>query len=189
MLQIRLHGRGGQGVVTAAEMLTLAAFYEGHYAQAFPSFGSERTGAPVVAYARIDNKEIRTHEPIQEPNVVLIQDKTLLGSVDVFAGLDKNGYVVINSKEDPEKVVPEIVKMLPKGHVFTVPATDFAMQKIGKPLPGAPMLASLAAVTGILKLESVQKAFQARYPGKIGDANAETAALAYNFIKEEAKNA
>lgn len=84
MLQIRLHGRGGQGVVTAAEMLTLAAFYEGHYAQAFPSFGSERTGAPVVAYARIDNKEIRTHEPIQEPNVVLIQDKTLLGAVDVL---------------------------------------------------------------------------------------------------------
>ena len=119
----------------------------------------------------------------------MIQDKTLLGAVDVFAGLDKNGYVVINSKENPEKVVPEIVKMLPKGHVFTVPATDFAMQKIGKPLPGAPMLASLAAVTGILKLESVQKAFQARYPGKIGDANAETATLAYNFIKEEAKNA
>ena len=79
MLQIRLHGRGGQGVVTAAEMLTLAAFYEGHFAQAFPSFGSERTGAPVVAYARIDNKDIRTHEPIQKPNVVLIQDKTLLG--------------------------------------------------------------------------------------------------------------
>ena len=76
----------------------------------------------------------------------MIQDKTLLGAVDVFAGLDKNGYVVINSKEDPEKVVPEIVKMLPKGHVFTVPATDFAMQKIGEPLPGAPMLASLAAV-------------------------------------------
>lgn len=130
MLQIRLHGRGGQGVVTAAEMLTLAAFYEGHYAQAFPSFGSERTGAPVVAYARIDNKEIRTHEPIQEPNVVLIQDKTLLGAVDVFAGLDKNGYVVINSKEDPEKVVPEIVKMLPKGHVFTVPATDLLCRRL-----------------------------------------------------------
>ena len=102
MLQIRLHGRGGQGVVTAAEMLTLAAFYEGHYAQAFPSFGSERTGAPVVAYARIDNKEIRTHEPIQEPNVVLIQDKTLLGAVDVFAVLSNNWYVFIYSYEDPE---------------------------------------------------------------------------------------
>ena len=161
MLQIRLHGRGGQGVVTAAEMLTLAAFYEGHFAQAFPSFGSERTGAPVVAYARIDNKDIRTHEPIQKPNVVLIQDKTLLGSVDVFGGLDPYGFAVINSKDAPEVVVPEIVKMLPKGHVFTVPATDFAMQKIGKPLPGAPMLAALAAVTDILRVST------RRIPGKI----------------------
>ena len=137
----------------------------------------------MVAYARIDNKEIRTHEPIQQPGVVLVQDKTLLGSVDVFGGLDPNGYAIINSKEAPEVVVPELVKMLPKGHVFTVPATDFAMQKIGKPLPGAPMLSALAAVTDILKLESVQKAFQERYPGKVGDVNAETAALAYNYIK------
>ena len=183
MLQIRLHGRGGQGVVTATEMLTLAAFYEGQHAQAFPSFGWERTGAPVVAYARIDDKEIRTHEPISKPGVVLVQDKTLLGSVDVFGGLDPNGFAIINSKDDPEIVVPELCKFLPKGHVFTVPATDFAMQKIGKPLPGAPMLSALAAVTDILKLESVQKAFQERYPGKVGDANAETAALAYNYIK------
>ena len=109
MLQIRLHGRGGQGVVTAAEMLTLAAFYEGHHAQAFPSFGSERTGAPVVAYARIDNQEIRTHEPIQQPNVVIVQDKTLLASVDVFAGLDADGFAIINSKDAPEVVVPELI--------------------------------------------------------------------------------
>ena len=113
LLQIRLHGRGGQGVVTAAEMLSLAAFLEGHCAQAFPSFGSERTGAPVVAYA------------------------------------------IINTKEAPEEIVPELVKRLPVGHVITVPATDFAMQKIGRPLPGAPMIAALAAVTGIFKLESV----------------------------------
>ena len=95
MLQIRLHGRGGQGVVTAAEMLSLAAFLEGHFAQAFPSFGSERTGAPVVAYARIGEGEIRTHEPIQNPDVVIVQDKTLLGSVDVFGGLNPQGYAII----------------------------------------------------------------------------------------------
>lgn len=182
MLQIRLHGRGGQGVVTAAEMLSLSAFLEGHYAQAFPSFGSERTGAPVVAYARIDEKEIRTHEPILEPNAVVVQDKTLLGAIDVFSGIDANGYAIINSADAPEVVVPELVKKLPAGHVVTVPATDFAMQKIGRPLPGAPMLAALAAVTGVFKLESVQKSFQTRYPGKVGDANAATAALAYEFI-------
>lgn len=163
-------------------MLSLSAFLEGHYAQAFPSFGSERTGAPVVAYARIDEKEIRTHEPILEPNAVVVQDKTLLGAIDVFSGIDANGYAIINSADAPEVVVPELVKKLPAGHVVTVPATDFAMQKIGRPLPGAPMLAALAAVTGVFKLESVQKSFQTRYPGKVGDANAATAALAYEFI-------
>ncbi len=183
MLQIRLHGRGGQGVVTAAEMLSLSAFLEGHFAQAFPSFGSERTGAPVVAYARIDDKEIRTHEPILEPNAVVVQDKTLLGAVDVFSGISPDGYAIINSAESAEVVVPELVKKLPAGHVLTVPATDFAMQKIGRPLPGAPMLAALAAATNVFALESVQKSFQTRYPGKVGDANAETAALAYEYIK------
>lgn len=182
MLQIRLHGRGGQGVVTAAEMLSLSAFLEGHFAQAFPSFGSERTGAPVVAYARIDDKEIRTHEPILEPNAVVVQDKTLLTAIDVFSGIDPNGYAIINSAEPADEVVPELVAKLPKGHVLTVPATDFAMQKIGRPLPGAPMLAALAAATGVFKLESVQKSFQTRYPGKVGDANADTAALAYDYI-------
>lgn len=184
MLQIRLHGRGGQGVVTAAEMLSLSAFLEGHYAQAFPSFGSERTGAPVVAYARIDSQEIRTHEPILCPDAVVVQDKTLLSVMDVFAGLSDNGYAIVNSAGSPEEIVPELVKRLPAGHVYCVPATDFAMQKLGRPLPGAPMIAALAAVTDIFKLESVQKSFQSRYPGKIGDANAETAALAYEFIQQ-----
>ena len=182
MLQIRLHGRGGQGVVTAAERLSLAAFLEGHYAQAFPSFGSERTGAPVVAYARIDDKEIRTHEPILAPDTVVVQDRTLLTALDVFAGISPTGYAVINSADPAEQIVPELCARLPKGHVLTVPATDFAMQKIGRSLPGAPMLAAMAAATGVLKLESVQKSFQSRYPGKVGDANAETAALAYEYI-------
>ncbi len=189
MLQIRLHGRGGQGVVTAAEMLSLAAFLEGHFAQAFPSFGSERTGAPVVAYARIDDKDIRTHEPILKPNAVVVQDRTLLSALDVFAGLTEDGYAIINSADDPKVIVPELVERLPKGHVLTVPATDFAMQKIGRPLPGAPMLAALAAATNVFDLNSVQKSFQTRYPGKVGDANAETAALAYNYIKDKIKEA
>ncbi|MGN1150080.1 MAG: 2-oxoacid:acceptor oxidoreductase family protein, partial [Sutterella sp.] len=102
MLQIRIHGRGGQGVVTAAEMLALAGFMEGHCAQAFPSFGSERTGAPVVAFARLAPHEIRLREPVLEPDVVLVQDRTLLDSVDVFSGLNPEGYVLINSSSTPE---------------------------------------------------------------------------------------
>lgn len=137
MYQIRIHGRGGQGVVTAAEMLSVAAFTEGHWAQAFPSFGSERTGAPVVAFARIDEKEIRLREPIQEPDVVLVQDRTLLESEDVFGGIRPDGYVLINSSSTPEELgLGELIARLPKGHVQTVPATRFAIENIGRPLPG-----------------------------------------------------
>jgi pyruvate ferredoxin oxidoreductase gamma subunit len=96
MLAIRIHGRGGQGVVTAAELLSSAAFLEGRHAQAFPSFGSERTGAPVVAFCRVDDRPIRSHEPVTQPDAVLIQDPTLLHQVDLFAGLQPGGLVLVN---------------------------------------------------------------------------------------------
>ena len=98
MLQIRIHGRGGQGVVSAAEIISVAAFREGKHAQAFPSFGSERMGAPVMAFCRIDDREIRLREPILEPDVLIVQDPTLLHQVDVFQGLKPDGYVLINSR-------------------------------------------------------------------------------------------
>ena len=97
MFQVRFHGRGGQGVVTAAELLASAAFSEGRYAQAFPSFGSERMGAPVMSFCRIDDKPIRTREPVTEPDALVIQDPTLLHQADVFAGLTPDGYVLINA--------------------------------------------------------------------------------------------
>src|SRR5919205_1888668 len=97
MFQVRIHGRGGQGAVTAAELLSVAAFLEGRHAQAFPSFGSERTGAPVVSFCRIDDKEIRVREPIAEPDALIVQDPTLLHQVAVFDGLQPDGYVLLNS--------------------------------------------------------------------------------------------
>ncbi|MBP8879918.1 MAG: 2-oxoacid:acceptor oxidoreductase family protein, partial [Dermatophilaceae bacterium] len=97
MFEVRIHGRGGQGVVTAAELLSVAAFDEGRHAQAFPSFGSERTGAPVVAFCRIADREIRVREPVVLPDAVVVQDATLLNQVDVFAGLKPEGYVLVNS--------------------------------------------------------------------------------------------
>lgn len=183
MFQIRIHGRGGQGVVTAAEMLALAGFMEGHKAQAFPSFGSERTGAPVVAFARLSSQEIRLREPVLEPDVVLIQDRTLLDSVDVFGGLKPEGYVLINSSQSVEALGLEyLARRLPAGHVLTVPATRFALEKIGRPLPGAGMLAGFAAMTGMMKLESVQAAYNEKFSGRVAQANAEVAALAYESI-------
>ena len=183
MFQIRLHGRGGQGVVTAAEMLALAGFMEGHKAQAFPSFGSERTGAPDVAFARLSSVEIRLREPIQEPDVVLIQDRTLLESVPVFSGLQPEGYVLINSSRSPEELgLEDLIKQLPKGHVMSVPATNYALESLGRPLPGAGMLAGFAAITGSMKLESVQKAYAVKFAGRIAEANAEIARLAYEAV-------
>lgn len=183
MFQVRLHGRGGQGVVTAAEMLSLAAFMEGHHAQAFPSFGSERTGAPVVAFARINDREIRLHEPIEEPDVVLVQDRTLIGSVDVFGGLRENGFVLVNSGASPEAIgLGDLAAKLPAGHVMTVPATDLALKFIGRPLPGAAMLAGFAAMTGLLKLESINAAYGQKYSGKVAQANADVAAGAWEHI-------
>ena len=145
--------------------------------------------AVIVAFLKaggIDEKEIRLREPIQEPDVVLVQDKTLLDSVDVFGGLHDNGYVLINSSATPEEMgLKQLVDRLPAGHVLTVPATRFALEKIGRPLPGAAMLAGFAAMTGGLKLESVQQAYLARYVGKVGEANAAVAELAYRHLQQQ----
>ncbi len=188
MFQIRLHGRGGQGVVTSAEMLSIAAFTEGHFSQAFPSFGSERTGAPVVAFARIDDKPVRLHEPISEPDAVLIQDRTLLDSVDVFAGLNPKGYVLINSSLPPSELgLDDLVKKLPKGHVITLPGTEFALKYIGRPLPGAAMLAGFAALTNKLQLKAIQDAFDSKYKGKVAEANKAVAKDAYDHVAKAKK--
>ena len=159
MFQIRIHGRGGQGVVTAAEMLSVAAFGEGHHAQAFPSFGSERTGAPVVSFCRIDNKEIRLREPIMEPDALIIQDPTLLHQVDVFSGFRHDGYVLINTtKTLTELGLDELLKHCRADHLCTVAATEIGLKHIGRPIPNVPLLGGFAAVSGIIKLESVVKA-------------------------------
>src|SRR5205814_9449746 len=97
MFQIRIHGRGGQGVVSGAELLSVAGFLEGRYAQAFPSFGSERMGAPVMAFCRLDDKEIRLREPVLEPDALIVQDATLLHQVELFKGINKDAYILLNS--------------------------------------------------------------------------------------------
>ena len=170
MLEIRLHGRGGQGVVTAAELLSVAAFDEGRYAQATPSFGSERMGAPVVSFCRIDDQEIRLREPILEPDAVIIQDPTLLHSIDVFSGLNPEGYILINS-----------TRSFPPHHVCNVGATDLAMMHIGRPVPNAALLGGFAAITKLIAFDSVAKAIREKFPGAVGDANVAAAREAYEF--------
>jgi pyruvate ferredoxin oxidoreductase gamma subunit len=142
MFQVRIHGRGGQGVVTAAELLSIAAFGEGRHAQAFPSFGSERTGAPVVAFCRIDDRPIRVREPILAPDALIVQDPTLVHQVDVFAGLRPGGYVVLNSARGlAELGLADLADHCPPEHLLTVPATELAREHLGRPVPNAALLA------------------------------------------------
>lgn len=180
MFEVRIHGRGGQGVVTAAEMLSIAGFIEGQWAQAIPSFGSERMGAPVVAFCRINESEIRSREPITTPDAVVIQDPTLLHQVKVFEGLSKQGYVLINSVRSLEDLgIGEFVGGLPSGHARCVPATELALRHIGRPLPNAILLAGLCAITGRLKLESVEAAIRQKFKGDVAERNIAAAREAF----------
>jgi len=183
MFQIRIHGRGGQGVVTGAEMLSVAAFAEGRHAQAFPSFGSERTGAPVVAFCRISDKEIRLREPVQDPDCVILQDPTLLKVVDVFSGLKEDGYLLVNtSKGFDDLHLRGVVEKLPQGHAVIVPATDLALKYVKRPAPNAALLGAFAALTGLVHFESVKSAIAEAFPGKVGEANIAAAQEAYDLV-------
>ena len=174
MLQIRIHGRGGQGVVTAAEMLSVAAFEQGRHAQAFPSFGSERTGAPVIAFCRMD---IRLREPILAPDVLIVQDPTLLHQVDVFQGLQPDGYVLINSQRSFHDLgLADIEARFRRERLTTLPASDIARKHLGRPLPNAVLLGGFAAVA---------HAIRARFTGKVADGNVAAATEAYAYIQRE----
>ena len=183
MFQVRIHGRGGQGVVSAAEMLSVAAFDEGRYAQAFPSFGSERMGAPVTAFCRIDDKEIRLREPVMQPDALIIQDPTLLHQVDLFSGLSPSGYILINSTRSFDELgIGEFVRKFAPEHLCTVAATELAMKHVGRPLPNAALLGGFAAISGQITFDSVAKAIREKFPGKVGEANVAAARAAYEGV-------
>lgn len=181
MFQVRIHGRGGQGVVTAAELLAQSAFAEKRFAQAFPSFGSERTGAPVVAFCRIADSEIRVREPIMFPDALIIQDSTLLRQVDVFAGLRSDGYVLINSTRTFEQLgIADLVGE--PSRFILVPATDIAMEHLGRPVPNAVLLGAFAALTQIVSLDSVTDAIREKFKPKIAESNCAAATAAYGYV-------
>jgi pyruvate ferredoxin oxidoreductase gamma subunit len=183
MFQVRFHGRGGQGVVTAAELLSYAAFLEGKHAQAFPSFGSERTGAPVVSFCRIDDKEIRLREPILEPDALIVQDPTLLKAADLFQGLRRNGYLLVNTARSfADLHIADRVAALPAGHARTVAASELAVKHIGRPLPNAALLGAFAALTGLVGIASVEAAIRHTFAGKIGDANVAAARATHEAL-------
>jgi pyruvate ferredoxin oxidoreductase gamma subunit len=186
MFEVRIHGRGGQGVVTAAEMLALAAFDEGRYAQAFPSFGSERMGAPVVSFCRIDDREIRVREPVMEPDALIIVDPTLLHQVDVFGGCKPDGFILVNTAKGFDELgLGEFVKDFRHERMLTVPAGELAREHTGRVVANAALLGGFAALSGLISLDAVARAIRERFTGMVGEGNVAAAQAAHTWVVDE----
>ena len=184
---MRFHGRGGQGAVTAADLLALAAFEEGRYAQSFPSFGSERMGAPVVAYCRLGEREIRTREPVLAPDCVIVIDPTLVHQVDLFAGLGPEGYLLVNSSRTLDELgLTSLATRFRPERLLTVPATEVALRQIGKPLPNAAMLGGFAALTAEVTIAAISSAIRERFSDNPSVAERNVAAVAevYQLVRQ-----
>lgn len=174
--------------MTAAAMLSVAAFDEGRHAQAFPTFGSERTGAPVAAFCRLDDRPIRLREPVTDPDAVIVQDPTLLHQVDLFAGLEPGGFLLVNtSHELGDLGIEDLLLRLAPGHAVTVPATEIAREHLGRPLPNAALLGAFAALTGEVSLDAVCRAIRGRFPGAVGDANVRAARAAHEHVRTSSR--
>ncbi len=180
MFQVCIHGRGGQGVVTAAELLAQAAFREGHDAQVIPSFGSERTGAPVVSFCRLSDGPIHTREPVHTPDAVIVQDPTLLTVLDPFAGVSPGGWGIVNTRRTPG-AVRRVCPSAPE-HLVTVPADSIVREHLGQPKPSAALLGAFAALTGQVSLEAVLTVIGERFAGSVAAGNARSASAAYRWV-------
>ena len=163
-IEIRWHARGGQGAKTAALLLADVCFKTGAYVQGFPEYGPERMGAPITAYNRISDKEIRVHSNIYDPDLVVVVDETLLESVDVTAGLKKEGAIIVNTDKAPEDVRPLLNGY--EGRVYTVDARSISIEALGKYFPNSPMLAAAVAVSGVMDRESFIREMRASYEHK-----------------------
>ncbi|UCE82846.1 MAG: pyruvate ferredoxin oxidoreductase subunit gamma [Deltaproteobacteria bacterium] len=166
MIEIRIHGRGGQGNVAAAELLSIAAFKDGKFAQAFPSFGAERIGAPVQAFVRIDDKKIRTREEVRTPDYLIIQDSFLIGAVPVLDGIKPDGLILVNSEKAAEDL-----NIKTTARTETIPATEIALEIIGRPIPNAIMIGAFCSITGLVSIGAVQEAIMEKFPGRVGENN------------------
>lgn len=187
MTEIRWHGRGGQGTVTAAKVLADACLSGGRHVQAFPEYGPERAGAPLRAYNRISSSEIRMHCPVLHPQIVSIVDATLLDSINVAEGSVDDAIFIVNTSKDP-KEIREKLKAKSSQKIFAIDATRIALDCIGKALPNAPMLGAICKATNILSLntllEAVEKSFGKKFAQKIIDGNLEAAKLGYEEVKQ-----
>ncbi|MFH1775017.1 MAG: pyruvate ferredoxin oxidoreductase subunit gamma [Methanobacteriota archaeon] len=183
MKEIRFHGRGGQGAVTAAELLAVAAFYDGKYCQAFPFFGVERRGAPVTAFARIDDKRIRIRSQIYEPDYIIVLDASLLDAINVAEGLKQNGKIIINTEKTAAEIKPKL-GLKKEAKIYTVNATKVALDVLGVPIVNTAMLGAFAGATNEVTLDSIKKAVAKRFSEKLAAKNIKAVEEAYGQMKE-----
>ncbi|MDA8175034.1 MAG: 2-oxoacid:acceptor oxidoreductase family protein [Nitrospiraceae bacterium] len=186
-LEMRWHGRGGQGTVTAAKVLADACLSGGRYVQAFPEYGPERAGAPLKAYNRISDKELRMHCPVTHPKVVSVVDASLLDAMDVTEGATEDAVFVINTSKAPADI-KKAMKVKPGQKVFTVDATKIALDEIGRALPNSPMLGAIGKITGLVTLEhmldEVKKSFGKKFSEKIITGNLKAVDRGYKEVRE-----
>ena len=177
MKELRIHGRGGQGSVTAAELIAVAAFEGGVFAQAFPAFGVERRGAPVQAFVRFNNKKIRLRSQVYEPDYIIVQDSTLIKDVNVFQGVKKGGIVIVNTEKAGKYEVPEGVKLI------AIDATSIALKTLGLPITNTSLMGAFAAATGEIGFTALENALNHRFPKELALKNIEAARMAFNTVK------
>ncbi|MEM2889144.1 MAG: pyruvate ferredoxin oxidoreductase subunit gamma [Candidatus Bathyarchaeia archaeon] len=182
LVEVRWHGRGGQGIVTVSRLLAYAALLDGKYVQAFPEFGPERRGAPVTGYTRISDEPITIHSHIYNPHVVVIVDPTLIGTVNMTSGLVKDGTIVANTEKDSASLKQDL--KVEKAKIFTVNATRIALDVLGRPIYNTAMLGALVKASPLVTLDSIDKVVKERFPGAVGEKNVAVIKRAY----EEAKN-
>ena len=164
MIEIRWHGRGGQGAKTASLLLAEAAFDTGKYVQGFPEYGPERMGAPITAYNRISDEPITIHSNIYEPDYVIVVDETLVAAVDVTAGLKKDGAIVINSAKDPEEFRPLLKGF--EGKIYTIDARKISVEELGRYFPNVPMLGAIVKITKLMDEDTFIKAMEKSFHHK-----------------------
>jgi pyruvate ferredoxin oxidoreductase gamma subunit len=161
LTEIRWHGRGGQGVVTAGKLLAETALDTGQYFQAFPDYGPERMGAPIKAYTRLSPEPIDLHCQVEEPEVVLVLDPTLLGSVPVAEGLQEDGILLVNTPQSPSEIRKRVG--FKTGKVFTVDASHIAIEEIGREITNTPMIGALAKATGLFEIDDLIEQTRKRF--------------------------
>ncbi|MFB6114265.1 MAG: pyruvate ferredoxin oxidoreductase subunit gamma [Halodesulfurarchaeum sp.] len=178
MQQIRIHGRGGQGSVTLGHLIAEAAFEEGKWSQAFPQFGVERRGAPVEAFARIDDEKITDRSHVYEPDFVIVQDRSLIEFVDVCEGLDEDGMILVNTEDDPSDLDFDT-----EAEVVTVDATEIAREHLGRPIMNTSLLGAFAKITGLIELDSIEEVIMSEFPGSIGEKNVAASTEAFQEVR------